>query len=259
MKKFITTAIAILIVTWCCPALAGKQQLNEQINAVTKRINRTEAPTDKAQQLAIRARLYTKKGSYAMAEQDYAKAINIHDAGWLWRDLGYLCLKQEKWENAYKISQHLKQKYPTLEDAYEYIEKVSSKEYQEDYLEEHPPQIVMNKPAPKVRNRFDVMAEQRAAREAAQAARRQQELYGASSSIRKHCRDVAGFGGSYSYTIEKTCIEQEVQAKTIVMHTPTSARIKKHCQDVAGFGSSYSHTIEKTCIEQEKKARGAIY
>ncbi len=73
----------------------------------------------------------------------------------------------------------------------------------------------------------------------------------------EYCRQVSeAVGGSYQ--IEKTCREQEYEAKRKIESMDVPERIEKYCREVAqAVGGSYQ--IMETCIQQELEAKKSLY
>lgn len=78
------------------------------------------------------------------------------------------------------------------------------------------------------------------------------------AEIDAHCRQVAGFGGTHSYALERSCRQQEAAAKRSVDATPAPPEVTAHCRQVAGFGGTFSWGLMQSCITQEMAARGQI-
>jgi hypothetical protein len=74
--------------------------------------------------------------------------------------------------------------------------------------------------------------------------------------VEKHCKQLAGLGGSYSATMDETCFDMEQKAYNAVKsqwlgipkHTP------KHCAQMAGLGGSGSYSMLQTCLDMETTA-----
>src|SRR5437660_8260042 len=71
-----------------------------------------------------------------------------------------------------------------------------------------------------------------------------------------HCRQVAGFGGSFSQTVFGSCLDMEQSAydgmKAGWLTLPAAAR--QHCVQVASFGGPGSYSILQSCIQMEVQA-----
>ena len=75
--------------------------------------------------------------------------------------------------------------------------------------------------------------------------------------IESYCKSVSdAIGGSYQ--IEKTCRNQEYQAKKKIDSMSVPQRIENYCNEVGqAIGGSYQ--IKLTCIKQELKAKNSLY
>jgi hypothetical protein len=75
-------------------------------------------------------------------------------------------------------------------------------------------------------------------------------------NVETHCKQVAGFGGSYSATIDKSCfdMEQDAYDKLKQIWPSVAAKTQKHCATVAGFGGSDSYSILQSCVQMETSA-----
>lgn len=77
--------------------------------------------------------------------------------------------------------------------------------------------------------------------------------------VETHCKEVAGFGGTYSASIDQSCFTMEQGAYNAIkaMWGSVSANIRKHCDEVASFGGGGSYSILQSCIEMEAEADSA--
>lgn len=71
-----------------------------------------------------------------------------------------------------------------------------------------------------------------------------------------HCKQVAGFGGSYSNEMFNFCLNGEQRAYDALKSRwdAIAASIRTHCADVAAFGGPGSYEMLKFCVEQEEEA-----
>lgn len=74
--------------------------------------------------------------------------------------------------------------------------------------------------------------------------------------VNTYCKEVAGFGGSYSATLDKSCFSMEQSAYNAVKAKwnaiPEDTR--KHCDQVASFGGKGSYSLLQSCIGMETEA-----
>ncbi|MBM9514705.1 excalibur calcium-binding domain-containing protein [Desulfogranum marinum] len=113
---------------------------------MTQQINQAHDATTKAQLLVFRARKYVEKRSYSAAITDYIQAIRLTDAGWIWNELGQLCYRIKKYEDAYKISKALQEKYPEFSKIGAQLAEKSLAKINQKLLKENPPEIVYTTP-----------------------------------------------------------------------------------------------------------------
>jgi hypothetical protein len=71
-----------------------------------------------------------------------------------------------------------------------------------------------------------------------------------------HCREVAGFGGSYSAEIFNFCVGQEQSAYNALKRdwSKYPAAAQNHCTQIASFAGPGSYEILKFCADQELEA-----
>lgn len=77
--------------------------------------------------------------------------------------------------------------------------------------------------------------------------------------VKKHCREVAGIGGTYSETTYAGCmdIEQAAYDKMKPNWAGFPSRIRRHCLEVASVGGSGNYSTLSGCIELESEAGGS--
>lgn len=75
--------------------------------------------------------------------------------------------------------------------------------------------------------------------------------------VEHHCEKIAGFGGSYSATLNNACIRQEQDAYDALNMNWGSypSQVLAHCDRIATFGGDGSYTLLQACIQQEMQAR----
>ena len=75
--------------------------------------------------------------------------------------------------------------------------------------------------------------------------------------IAAHCREVASFGGSHSYSLEKSCRQMEEAAKKRVakIEDKVPGSVLAHCDGVASFGGPGSYSLMESCIKMEMDAK----
>jgi hypothetical protein len=74
-----------------------------------------------------------------------------------------------------------------------------------------------------------------------------------SFDIERHCRELAGFGGTFSRVTYGTCLRMEREAahKIDLDWSSVAQSIRQHCVELARFGGSPSYTTLQTCIRME--------
>lgn len=74
--------------------------------------------------------------------------------------------------------------------------------------------------------------------------------------VNAYCKEVAGFGGSYSATLDKSCFSMEQSAYDAIKvgWEAVPARTRKYCDEVASFGGNGSYTLLQSCIGMEAEA-----
>lgn len=65
-----------------------------------------------------------------------------------------------------------------------------------------------------------------------------------------YCAEVAGVAGG-SYVIERTCRQQEAEARGDIRRMSIPGRVYNYCDEVASVGAGGSYVIFRTCVEQE--------
>lgn len=75
-----------------------------------------------------------------------------------------------------------------------------------------------------------------------------------------YCREVASFGGTYSYSLEASCRQMENSAKKRLeaKAARTPAMVQVHCEEVAQFGGQGSYSLMESCIKMELDAKRRI-
>ena len=74
--------------------------------------------------------------------------------------------------------------------------------------------------------------------------------------VDKHCEKVASFGGEYSESLFRGCMDMEQDAYNKLKETWTQlpAVMKRHCEKVARFGGDGSYSLFSGCVEMELDA-----
>ncbi|MCB2218432.1 MAG: tetratricopeptide repeat protein [Desulfobulbaceae bacterium] len=134
------------------------------IKYLTEQIQIIDNPVAKANNYVFRARNYHQQGSLELALDDYVQALHYNHTGWIWHELGWVCLKEGRVEQAYNISVILREDFPNYLS--KEVNKFQAKTVallKKKHLEENPPLIVYDTVAQKVRTRHDVRRELEAA------------------------------------------------------------------------------------------------
>lgn len=123
---------------------AKKSETTETIKALTKQIGTTPDGKPKAKLHLYRARHYAKLGQKIEANNDYQAALEYHYAGWIANEYGHFLYNCGEYGLSYKTAKKVIKDFPQFAQEATKLKKKAGDKFKEQYLEENPPEIVMN-------------------------------------------------------------------------------------------------------------------
>lgn len=71
-----------------------------------------------------------------------------------------------------------------------------------------------------------------------------------------HCKQVSAFGGSYSESLNESCMDMEQSAYNQIKAAwaNLSTSMQNHCKQVASFAGAGSYSLLQGCIDMELNA-----
>jgi tetratricopeptide (TPR) repeat protein len=140
---------------------AQKSETTEAIQALTKQISTTPDGKPKAKLHLYRARHYARLGEKVEANKDYQAALTYNYAGWIANEYGYFLYNCGEYGLAYKSAKKVMKDFPQFENEAKKLKKKAGDKFKEQYLEENPPEIVMdNETDPNYVSRHDLIRKQ---------------------------------------------------------------------------------------------------
>ncbi|WP_163338847.1 tol-pal system YbgF family protein [Desulfopila sp. IMCC35008] len=142
---------------------AKRSETTEVIQALTQQIASTPDGKPKAKLHLYRARHYAKLGQKIEANNDYQAALKHHYAGWIANEYGYFLFNCGEYGLSYKTAKKVIKDFPQFAQEATKLKKKAGDKFKEQYLEENPPEIVMNVEVdPNQVTRLDLVRKQQA-------------------------------------------------------------------------------------------------
>lgn len=142
--RFLLSTLLIAMLVAPGPLFARKSETTEAISALTQQLSTTPAGKPKARLHLYRARHYAKLGQKVEANRDYQSALEHHYAGWIANEYGYFLYNCGEYGLSYKTAKKVMKDFPQFEKEARKLKKKAGDKFKEQYLEENPPEIVMN-------------------------------------------------------------------------------------------------------------------
>ena len=158
MAFSLISSILLFVCLNSLPLVAASDTSQDMIGNINKQLAITDAPKQRAKLFCYRARNHYKAGNQKKAKDDYFNALNSSYEGWILHELGHFMFKTGEFEKAYNIADRVIADFPQFKEDAHKLKKQARQEWEEDYLRNNPPQIILDSaPDPNRQTRHDVI------------------------------------------------------------------------------------------------------
>lgn len=205
---------------------------------ITQQIERASSDAERSRLLVYRARNYHIAGDIDAAEQDYLAALKLESKGPTWADLAKLYTGQKDYAKAKKVIDKIDRDFAHLSEAITPMRELVVEQLRLTYLEEHPPEIIMDTEP----NYAYVSRIQLQNQLAAQQAAAQQS---SANIIYSQCKEKWG----NNYEMVQFCIKNQTDARSVVRSH--QGGIRQRCEEK--WGTNYE--MIEFCINNQTTAK----
>ncbi len=123
---------------------AATEEIAVLIAELNNQIAAADSSQEKARLCCFRARNYLKMGDMTETEQSYLEALEYDYNGWILNEYCSFLYRIGAYGRAYRAALEIEQRFPHFRNQVKNIKKKARLKYEEAYLADHPPLIIMD-------------------------------------------------------------------------------------------------------------------
>ncbi len=144
MHKTFLFSLLYLIVFFFSSQAAAAEDYQAIIDMLDEQIESATTDVEKAKLCCFKARNHLNNNKLDETEQDYLEALDYSYTGWILNEYSRFLYRIGEYERAYRAATKVEEDFPQFDKEAKSIKKKAKSEYQKEYLDAHPPTIIMN-------------------------------------------------------------------------------------------------------------------